>query len=153
MFFPKKPPVLFAEGLEILLEWLEEGLRPVVWLQAGATFAGGGFFGPTKAACVRRSGLTAPAAGRSSREGSRTQSGSMVQAGSCLLLEVGFALRPWWVASRAETGVRLSAGLQDCSLFTALPAGKCRSRVGLSVLQLRVLCFVLNRKYNTIVFI
>lgn len=48
-------------------------------------------------------------------------------------------------------GARHSTGLQG-SLFTALPASTGRGWVGLGVLQLRVLCFVSNRKYNTIVF-
>lgn len=132
----------------------------MVWLQAGAllSFCAPpvpplpmvGFFGTTKAACVSCHGLAAPAAGWGSQE--RVAGLGLGTCGK-LGAEVGFALWPRRAASTAEMGVRHGAALQDCSLFTALPACRCRSRVGQSVLRPRVLCFVLNCKYNTIVFV
>lgn len=56
-----------------------------------------------------------------------------------------------WVGS-VEAGMESGTRLQGCSLFMALPASTACGWVGLGVLQLRVLCFVSNRKYNTIVF-
>lgn len=52
------------------------------------------FFGTTEAAGFRCAGLTAPAAGRSNRERSRTPMRPMRQTGSRLLLQAGLASWP-----------------------------------------------------------
>lgn len=136
--------MLLAEGLEILLSGLSKGriqrfgcrLVPCFhFVLPLCCFGGGGFFWhrQTRLCQMPRAHCTCSRVVDPERVAGLGL-GPSSELGAIYSWRLD--LWPRWAASTAEMRIWHMAGLQDCSLFTALSACKYRSRVGLSVVQL-----------------
>lgn len=143
-FFPVETSSAACRRAGNSAEWLEQGSYPAVWLQAGALLS---FCAPsvllwrwwffwhrqTRLCQMPRAHCTCSRVVDPERVAGLGLGPSSELGAIC---SWRLDLWPRWAASTAEMRIWHMAGLQDCSLFTALSACKYRSRVGLSVVQL-----------------